>query len=111
MAKRTVNLTGTSENEELLRVVSPREYAGYGVTVFAQGTFTAGTVTIQVSPDDGTTKHTAKDVNGADATFSANGYANIILGNGAKLGEDITIFADLSGGSSEDIDVIAFDVR
>jgi len=113
MAKFTTTLTGTTDDNELLKVISPREYAGYGVTLFAKGTeFDGGTITIQVSPDGGTTKFTAKDTNGADVTFTANGYTNILLGNGAKNGEHITVFADLSGASgSADVEVIAFDVR
>ncbi len=112
MAKYTNTLTGTTDSAEIANVYSPREYAGYGATVFVQGTPDGGTITLQISPDGGTTKHTIKDTGGTDIAFTANGYANFILGNGAKNGEKITMYAALTGASgSADVDVILFDVR
>ena len=112
MAKFTTTLTGTTDNEIVATAISPIEFAGYGVTLFAQGTFDSGAVTFQISPDNGATKYTAVDTSGTAVSFTADGYANIVVGNGAKLGDAIKIYADLAGASgSAAISIIAFDVR
>lgn len=73
---------------------------GWG-TVWCSGTFDSGTVTLQVSYDDGASYQTAKDDAGSDVTFSAAGHAQI-----AYAGTPL-LRASLSGsGGATDVDLV-----
>ena len=109
MAKHEVNITGTTDNQLLARVITPRGEDGYGASVFLKFNSGSGTATVQVSPDGGTTKYTVVDTSGVDITGTANAYHNFVLGIPNKNSDAINIYADLTGGSSADIDVILYD--
>ena len=111
MAKYTLNLTGSSDNQVLINQnKTTKEHEDFGASVFIQGTFSSATAVVQVSPDNGTTKYTAKDVNGNDISVTAAGYYNFLLGVGNKTSEHITVYGQITGGDSNtDVDFILFD--
>lgn len=110
MAKHTVSLTGSSGSEVIGKTNNtPNGADGYGGTVFIKNNSGTGTITLQMSPDGGTTKYTVKDVTGTDITGTSNGAFSFVTGIGNKVSEYITFYATLSGGSSADFDVILFD--
>lgn len=62
-------------------------------TIDCYGTFDSGTVSIQMSPDAGTTWYALKDPLWAALTFTADGYANF------ERATEIQLRAVLSGSS------------
>ena len=67
-------------------------------TVVAWGTFGGGTLTLQMSPDGGTTWLSL----GADVEFTADGVANVQLGAG------IPLRANLAGSTGANVRCKAF---
>ena len=73
-----------------------QRYYGGWCKIWCWGSdFDSGTVTIQVSPDGGTTWLTAVDMDGVDITFAANGVANF---SGA-VPDGATVRTSLAGSS------------
>lgn len=114
MSKHTAQLTA-DESVKICSVSRGTEMDAYEVTVFAVdgggNGFGSGTVTIQASPDGGTTKVTLKDVGGTTVSITADDVYNIRLGYAGKLGEEIDIYATMSGSTSPTVDIVAFDNR
>lgn len=114
MSKHSVQLT---DNESKLICSAGRgtEMDAYEMTVFVVGgggnDFGGGTVTIQASPDNGTTKVTLKDVAGTVVSITEDDIYNIRLLYAGKLGEEIEIYATMAGATSPTVDVIACDNR
>ena len=86
------------------------------VWVFGGGgnDFGSGTVTLQASPDSGTTFFDILDQTGTAITFTADGFANFELqGNSdaSKVGEQVVIRLALTGSTSPTIKYIIDDVR
>lgn len=75
-------------------VGASKYFDGGWCSVFCYGTFDSGTVTLQVSPDAGTTWFTVKDSIGDDVTFAANGYFGMVA-----LGGTVLVRASLAGSS------------
>lgn len=83
----------------------------YEATIFVTGTFGGGTVVIQASPDNGTTKVTLKDTTGTVVSVTANDVYNVRLGNANKNGDSIKLYATMSGSTSPTVSVAVFDNR
>lgn len=60
-------------------------WGGGWASVFCYGTFDSGTVTVQVSPDSGTTWLTAQDSLGGELVFTANGHHPMAAYGGQPL--------------------------
>ena len=108
MSKSTINLAA---NESKLLATAGRgsDMDAYEITVFVTGSFGSGTVTIQASPDGGTTKVTLRDVAGTIVSITDNDVYNIRLGYAGKLGEEIQLYATIAGATTPDVDVTSFD--
>lgn len=112
--KHTAQITG---NESVYLCTANRG-AGqdtYEVTVFVTGgggnNFDSGTVTIQASPDGGTTKVTLKDTGGNTVSITTDDVYNVKVGHSGKLGEEIELYATMAGSTSPTVDVTVFDNR
>lgn len=115
MSKHTAVLDA-DESVKIASVERGANLDAYEVTVFAVGRaatngFGGGTVTIQASPDGGTTKVTLKDVGGTTVSITSDDVYNIRLGYAGKLGEEIELYATMSGSTSPTVDITAFDNR
>lgn len=113
MSKHTALL---NDNESVLITTVGRgtEMDMYETSVFVGLTsddFGGGTVTIQASPDNGTTKTTLKDVAGTVVSITENDVYNIRLGYAGQLGGEIEIYATMTGGTDPSVNIIAFDNR
>lgn len=109
MARHTQTIDA---NESVLLCSAKRPQLGqpYLVTVHVTGDFDSGTVSIQSSVDNGTTKVTLKDVGGNVVAVTADDVYNIELGYPSKNGETIDIYATMDGsGGSPDIVVTGDD--
>lgn len=105
--KHTKNITADSSTL-LCSVTKPIGLDRYFATVSVFGTFGSGTVTLQYSPDGGSTKIDVTQ-NGTAVTFTANGGRNVELGFSNKLGEEILLYATMAGSTTPDVDVIVHD--
>ena len=114
MSKHTQQLTDNT-SVKICSVSRGTDMDAYEVTVFAVGgggnNFGSGTVTIQASPDGGTTKVTLKDVGGTTVSITTDDVYNIRLGYAGKLGEEIELYATMQGATSPTVDIVAFDNR
>jgi hypothetical protein len=110
MSKHTATIDA-NESVEICSVSRGTDMDAYEVTVFATGAFGSGTVTIQASPDGGTTKVTLKDVGGTTVSITQDDVYNIRLGYAGKLGEEIKLYATMQGATDPDVAITAFDNR
>ena len=113
MAKYTASLTANSGSTYLCNIDRRKVDANaWQATVFIDGTFGSGTVTIQYSPDQGTTKITGKDFTGTALSATANAvFTTQPMGNGAANSDFISVYATMSGATSPSVSVILFDNR
>lgn len=94
MAKYTATLNAQSTNVFLFDVHKPRGGEDCCTfTVMASGTFGAGTVTINVSPDGGTTLAPLAPINGSSPSITALGAYTFKIGNGDKNADQPKIYA------------------
>lgn len=100
--KPSIALTADVTAKTLLRqAVKPRHSDGYGATILASGTFGSGTISIFLSPDNGTTFIPAQKSDGTALTFTAAGANNLTLyvGNSAR-DAGIGIYYTFTGSTS-----------
>lgn len=98
---QTLSADGQTDSVSLLPYGGRVRAATADVHVYGS-TFGSGTVTIQISPDSGTTWYAATDVNG-DITFSANGAAKIDYNS--LQSAPVLARASLSGSSSPSLNI------
>lgn len=113
MAKYTGTISAQNTSVYLCDVVRPHNQPYWYASIFATGTFGTGTVTIQASSDDGTTKVTVDDMGGNAASFTANGMLNIALGGpSTNIAEDqLKLYATIGAATGPDVDISVFDNR
>ena len=81
-------------------------------SVFIQGTFDSGTVTLSASCDGGATKINLRDVAGTLVAVTANDLYNIRLGVPNRGTDTIELYATMAGaGGSANVAVVVFDNR
>jgi hypothetical protein len=83
----------------------------FKATIAVSGDFDGGTVTLQMSPDGGTTKINLRDVTGTIASITAADAYNIELGFGGTNGDNIKLYATMDGSSESTtgVNVAVFD--
>lgn len=105
------SLTAQNTRIELLKVHKPRSLDFYYASIFVFGTFGGGTVSIQASPDNGTTFITLNNEAGTAATFTANGMMNLKTGVNDKLEGDLILYASIATATNPSLTVTVFDNR
>lgn len=112
MGLQTLSFTATA-NTKLATVVRRHDQQSYAGTLFIKGGLGAGTFTLQVSPDGGTTKYTVKDTLGNNITGSATGvYFNYVFaGDSSKNSDDMILYVDLAGATNPTLTVYNYDNR
>jgi len=106
------NLKNITTNESVLIAVAGRgaDMDMYEATVTLAGEFDSGTLTVQLSPDNGVTKVTLRDVAGSIVSVADDDVYNIRVGYAGKNGEELEIYATMAGGGgSVDVDVYTHD--
>lgn len=110
--KSTKTLT-TNTSVLLCSAHRNKETNMYEATIFAYGSggsnFDGGTVTIQASPDQGTTKVTLKDIAGTVVSITANDVYNVKLGGGNRNQDFIELYATMIGATTPNVTVDVFD--
>ncbi len=81
-------------------------------TAFVYGTFGGGTAALQLSPDNGTTRFTARAWTGSTmSTTAAQVYSFQPQGNGTEIDEFITLYGSLTGSTGASVTFEVFDNR
>lgn len=109
--KYTATLTANSTPVLLCDVVKPQGLTTWSASVFASGTFGGGTVKLQASADMGVTLVDLRDTTNVVPAWTANDMYNLSLGNAAKNGEAIKLYAVVTGATTPAIAVTLFDNR
>lgn len=110
MAKHIASITSNKD----VYLVTAHKPAGnrdyYMATVSIFGTFGGGSVALKMSPDKGTTKIAMKDLSGVSYAVTSDDTIDIILGAGtSSLGDEIKIYATMSGATTPSVTVIVHD--
>jgi hypothetical protein len=71
--------------------------------------FGSGTVTLQSSPDGGTTKVTMKNLSGTTYSATSNDSVNLSLGSGATNSDAIKVYAVMTGSTNPSVTVTVKD--
>ncbi len=109
MARTTATITS---NASVLigRINRPRAADFYGATLLLRGTFGGGTVTVQVSPDNGTTLLTLETPSGVGLAATANRCITLpLIGNGSTNADQLQLYVTVAGATSPNITVDLFD--
>jgi hypothetical protein len=93
----------------ICNVVKPRNLPMWQATIFVYGTFGAGTIAWQWSPDGGTTKLALKDFSGTALTTTTNDSLPVQLGTGDKNSDRVKLYAVLTGSTAPSLTVGVFD--
>lgn len=109
MSKYSATVTTNTANY-LCDVDRRRDSPSFFASIVCYGTFGGGTITIQMSPDGGTTKMDVPNQAGASTTFTANSVQNIELGNGDGL-TAMKLYATMAGSTSASVVVEVWDNR
>lgn len=92
-------------------VNQPRHADGWLATCFIYGTFGAGTVSVLLSPDGGTTTIPATNPDGSPITATANKVFNLTLGSGGRLTNCIKLYFSIAGSTAATVNCDVFDNR
>lgn len=100
-------------NTEICKIKKPRHTDEYRATAYIFGTggnnFGSGTVKLQGSPDEGTTKLDLTDSAGSAYSATADDVINFSHGVGGTNSDNPVLYVDLSGSSSPSVKVVIFD--
>lgn len=111
MALNTITFSADA-NTALATIVRRHDTQSYAGSIFVKGSFGGGTWTLQVSPDNGTTKYTVKDVLGNNITGTGEAYFNYVLsGDSSGINNNMTLYVNLAGSASPSITVLNYDNR
>lgn len=110
--------TATIDANESVKLCEVQRSTGldlFEATVMVYGgggnNFGSGTVTLQASPDGGTTKINLRDVAGTLVSITDDDAYNIRLGNGNNLADTITLYATMAGATAPTVQVAVYDNR
>lgn len=108
MARTQTTIDSTAATQ-IATARKPRDADFYYATIALQGTFGGGTVTLQMSPDEGTTKINLKDQTGSDYSTTTNDTINIQLGAAGGNSDQIRLYATNTGGTGISMIATVFD--
>ena len=102
MARHVTSAVTANGRSELITLISRRAGGGDAInfTAGVQGTFGAGTATLQISFDDGTTWIDVTNDSGTAIAFTANGARNVtVSGVAAVKDPQIELSFNLTGAT------------
>lgn len=110
MAKYTAALSAQSTNAYVFDVHKPR--GGEDCCTFTMGvygTFGGGTVTVNVSPDSGTTLLPLAPINGSSPSITAAGAYTFKIGNGDKNTDQPKVYVAIGAATNPVLSIVAWD--
>ncbi len=78
-------------------------------TEFFQGSFGGGTITLQTSPDGGTTKIPETNLSGSAFSLTSAGSVEVDLGTANTTATQILLYAVMTGSTSPTVTATVFD--
>lgn len=113
MAKHTITISGNTDTQ-ICKIKKPRASDNWCGTIMIYGgggnNFGSGTVTLKISPDQGTTKITTKDSAGTNVTATSNACFVIpVSGAGDSNDDYLSLYASMSGSTSPTVIVEVWD--
>ena len=110
MAKYTAALAAQNTNAYVFTVHKPRNGSDCCTfTIGAYGTFGTGTVTVNVSPDSGTTLLPLAPINGSSPSITAAGAYTFKVGNGGKLEDAPKVYVAIGAATNPSLTIVAWD--
>lgn len=112
MAIYTTTLSAQNTNVYICDIVKPRGFAAWYANACASGTFGSGTVTFNISFDDGVTllPITQSGTNVA-ASVTAAGCVNLKCAGMADLSDDAKLYASIATATNPSIAITVQDNR
>ena len=108
MAYRATAITANG-TYEIAKVHLKSNVTEYLATITSFGTFGGGTITIQLSPDGGTTKITQDSSPGTPYSATANSTINFRSGGGSDNTSSPILYATLSGATNPSLTIAVDD--
>ncbi len=105
MTKHTLDNLAADGSTSGRRIYNSSRGEPNTLTFFVTGTFGAGTVTLETSPDSGTTWVSV----GSDGEFTADGQVDLILRSDPTT--PLLVRATIAGSTTPDVDTVFFDMR
>ncbi len=107
MASYTINFAADASLTKVCTVNIPGTATEWFANSYVYGTFGGGTVTLFVSPDNGTTKIALKDaISGTAVSVASTAAMNTLrLGSGNKNNDKAIIYATLAGATNPNLNV------
>jgi hypothetical protein len=110
MARYTASLVAQNTNAYVFTVHKPRNGSDCCTfTVGVYGTFGTGTVTINLSPDNGVTLLPLAPINGSSPSITANGCYTFKVGNGDTNSTAPDIYVAIGAATNPVLSVVAYD--
>ena len=109
MAKRTKVIFSGNGTQLIAKVRKKRDFSSWLASVFIDGVFGGGTVTLQASPDSGTTLTNIKDKNSQSISLNSAAVVPVEFGCGSHNDDIILLYATLSGATSPTVNITVFD--
>jgi hypothetical protein len=110
MARYTNTLSAQNTNAYLFDVHKPRNGSDCCTfTVGVYGTLGGGTVTINISPDSGTTLLPLAPINGSSPSITAAGAYTFKIGNGSTNTDAPKIYVAVGSATTPAISIVAWD--
>lgn len=82
----------------------------FTATILVYGTFGGGTLSLYLSPDNGTTLiPLTATPSGSSVAFTANGMTQVFLGHASTLSDGFSLYATLSAATSPTLTVACYD--
>lgn len=108
----TVPAITTNTDTEATTIIRRNDADFWEADVFTSGTFGGTTVTLQVSPDGGTTKFPVNTTAGTAYSLTAAGYGRIrFAGSSQNNTGNLVLYVRTAGGAGASINVVIVDNR
>lgn len=109
MAKHSKIVFNANTTTLIAKVKKKRDFPVWFASVFVDGNFAGGTLTLQASPDGGVTQTTLKDKNSQAVVLNAAAVVPIELAASSHNDDMILLYATLAGATSPSVNVTVFD--
>jgi opacity protein-like surface antigen len=110
-ASKQTPVSITADGTYLIATVQTPKTGGniWQGTVFFGGSFGGGTITLQASPDAGTTKISETNLSGTAFSMTSAGSIEVDLGNADTTATQIRLYAVMTGSTSPTVTATVFD--
>lgn len=109
MTKYVANITANNQTVYLCDIHKKRDFHEWKAGVIVYGTFSGGTVTLYISPDNGSTLVPMMDASGTPITSTANDNYTTSFGGTAKNNDAAKLYVGITGATTPTITYAIYD--